>query len=245
MKLGRFRSPILIVDDKRIDGNILTQIDESMSWFRERFETEFVITGKPQRDVIWEYPLDAVREAVVNAVCHRDYRMNINIQIRLYDDHLEIWNAGGLPTELTPADLLHDHDSIPRNTLLAECLFYCGLIESWGSGTTRMAKLLIDAGLEVPEFNTTHTDRLRVIFHKNRLSKEQLHKLGLNKRQISGVEQVHRNERITNQEYQDLLDVSRRTATRELNQLVDMKILLRHGTTGKGTYYSLQEPIKT
>jgi len=242
IKLGRFRSQTLIVDDKRIDGNILTQIDEAMSWFRERFETEFIITGKPQRDVIWEYPLDAVREAIINAVCHRDYRMNINIQVRLHDDRLEIWNAGALPTPLTPADLIHDHDSIPRNTLLAESLFYCGLIENWGSGTTRMAKLLVDAGLELPEFSTIHPDRLRVIFHKDRFSKERLHKLDLSARQISAVQQARSKGRITNQEYQALLGVSERTSTRELNELVALGILFRHGTTGKGTYYALQEP---
>jgi len=241
LKLGRFRSPTLIVDDKRVDSNILDQLDEAMGWFRERFQTEFVISGKPQRDVIWEYPLDAVREALVNAVCHRDYRMNINIQVRLYDDRLEIWNPGGLPTPLTPADLIQEHDSIPRNTLLAECLFYCGLIESWGSGTTRMANLLVDAGLELPEFYTANSDRLRVIFYKDRFSEAHLLRFGLSERQISAVQHVRNTGRITNRQYQDLLDISERTSTRELNHLVTLGILSRHGSTGKGTYYSLDE----
>src|SRR5579863_1264872 len=62
LKLGRFRSLIHIVDDREIHGTLIDQLDGAVGWFRERLETEFVITGKPQRDVIWEYPLDAVRE---------------------------------------------------------------------------------------------------------------------------------------------------------------------------------------
>jgi hypothetical protein len=73
LKLGRFRSPILIVDDREVQGTLLEQVEGAMAWFRERLQTKFVITGKPQRDTIWEYPLEVVREAVVNAVCHRYY----------------------------------------------------------------------------------------------------------------------------------------------------------------------------
>ncbi|MEW6298073.1 MAG: hypothetical protein AB1671_10080 [Thermodesulfobacteriota bacterium] len=85
LKLGRFRSPILIVDDREVEGTLLEQVEEAMSWFRERFQTKFVITGKPQRDTIWEYRLEAVREAIVNAVCHRDYTSPMNIQVRFHD----------------------------------------------------------------------------------------------------------------------------------------------------------------
>jgi len=84
-----------------------------MSWFRERLTTEFIITGRPQREVIWEYLLEAIREAVVNTLCHRDYTSGAHSQIRLYDHHLVIRNAGTLPSALTTEDLLHDHDAIP------------------------------------------------------------------------------------------------------------------------------------
>jgi len=73
IKLGRFRSPTLIVDDRKVSGSLLNQVEETMAWLRERLRTRFEVTGRPQRDVIWEYPLEAVREAIVNAVCHRDY----------------------------------------------------------------------------------------------------------------------------------------------------------------------------
>ena len=63
-RVGRFRSPTLIVDDRQIFGTLFDQVDGVMGWFRERLQTEYVITGKPQRDVIWEYPLDAIREGI-------------------------------------------------------------------------------------------------------------------------------------------------------------------------------------
>jgi len=105
LKMGRFRSPTLIVDDREAHGALFDQLDEALGWFRERLETAFVISGKPERDVLWEYPLSAIREAVINVLCHRDYTGQAHSQIRLYDDRLEIWNAGGLPPSLTP-DLL-------------------------------------------------------------------------------------------------------------------------------------------
>lgn len=88
LKLGRFRSPTVIVDDREVYGSLIHQLDETMSWFRERLATEFTIAGKPEREVRWEYPLNAIREAVINLLCHRDYTNGAHSQIRLYDDHL-------------------------------------------------------------------------------------------------------------------------------------------------------------
>ncbi|MGH9549944.1 MAG: RNA-binding domain-containing protein, partial [Terriglobales bacterium] len=132
LQLGRFKSPTQIVDSKRIEGNIIQQIKEGMIWFEQRLQTEFIITGKAVREEKWEYPLPAVREALINAVCHRDYAAAGSAQVRLYDDRFEIWNPGGLPIPLTPERLLEKHPSMPRNRLIADSLFYAGFIESWG-----------------------------------------------------------------------------------------------------------------
>ena len=211
-----------------------------MTWFRERLETRFVITGKPQRDVIWEFPLEAIREAMVNAICHRDYASPINIQVRLYDDRLEVWNPGGLPAPLTPADLLREHDSIPRNRRVAEAFFYVGLIERWGTGTTRMADALRVAGLAEPEFDVGAPGRFRVILRKDPFTEERLRELGLNERQMRAVTYVREKGKSTNLAYQQAFSVSKRTASNELRNLVDRGVLVRQGTTGKGTYYILK-----
>ena len=216
-----------------------------MGWFRERFQTAFVISGKPQRDVIWEYPLDAVREGIVNAICHRDYRANITIQVRLYDDQLEIWNPGGLMPPLTPKDLFRKHDSIPRNRLLAQCMFYCGLIESWGTGTNRIVNELLLAGLKAPEFNVESGGRFRLIFHSKTLSPKSVVQLpGLNEKQLQAIEVVRTKGSITNRQYQTHFSVSSRTATYDLHGLVHQKILIKHGITGRSVYYTLSRNSK-
>ena len=76
-----------------------------------------------ERVETWEYPIDAIREAVTNAICHRDYEEYANVQVRIFDDRVEIWGCGSLPEPLTVDDLKHSHRSILRNPLIGKCLF--------------------------------------------------------------------------------------------------------------------------
>jgi len=240
LKMGRFRSPTLIVDDREAHGTLFDQLDEATNWFRERLETAFIISGKPQRDVVWEYPLSAIREAVTNVLCHRDYTNHAHSQIRLYDERLEIWNPGGLPSSLTPDLLLREHDSIPRNRKIAEAFFFAGLIERWGSGTLRMAAELEAAGMPLPTF-TSEPGRFRLTFHKEVLAEDRLRNKGLSERQLLAVAYTKEHETISNSDYQTIAGVSKSTATRELNELKAKDILVAEGTGGRGTIYRLKK----
>ncbi len=100
----------------------------------------------------YELPRDAVAEAIVNAVAHRDYTSNASVQVMLFADRLEIWNPGELPAALTPERLRMAHASIPRNPLLAEPLFLARYIEKAGTGTLDMIALCREAGLREPTF---------------------------------------------------------------------------------------------
>jgi len=239
IKLGRFRSPTLIVDDRKVSGSLLNQVEETMAWLRERLQTRFEVTGRPQRDVIWEYPLEAVREAIVNAVCHRDYLSAAHIQVRLHDDHLEIWNPGGLPVPLTPADLLRDHDSIPRNPKIAAAFYFAGLVEQWGTGTIRMAAALRDAGHSEPEFDVKRAGRLRVILWQGPAAKARLQEMGLNSRQVQLMDYVREHGRITNRAYRELTGLSDEAARREIAGLLDHGLLEQVGK-GRSTAYILK-----
>lgn len=239
LKIGRFRSPTHIVDDREIHGNIIDQLDGAMSWFKERLETKFVITGQPEREVHWEYPLEAIREGVTNAVCHRDYTSLAHSQIRLYDDRLEIWNAGSLPPALTPEVLFHEHDSLPRNRKIAEAFFYAGFIERWGSGTLRMVEELKAASFPPPQFEST-SGRFHLVFYKDLLADEFLKKMKLSERQRKAVAYIKEHGSISNSEYQTLTGISKSTATRELNELKEKGILVSEGTTGRGAKYLLK-----
>uniref|UniRef100_A0A7C4TIC9 Uncharacterized protein n=1 Tax=candidate division WOR-3 bacterium TaxID=2052148 RepID=A0A7C4TIC9_UNCW3 len=97
-----------------------------------RFEIEGIV-----RKAIWDYPLEAIREAVINALIHRDYLSTAEIQIRLYDDKIWIWNPGKLPPQINVEDLKKEHSSYPRNPLIANVFYLSGFIERWGSGTKR------------------------------------------------------------------------------------------------------------
>lgn len=240
LQVGRFRSLIDIVDSHEFTGNVLSQIEQCMNWFRDKLETKYVITGKPQRDTIWEYPLEALREAVTNAVCHRDYRSESSTQIRLFDTSVEIRNPGALPPPLKAADLLKVHPSILRNRRLAESLFNMGLIEKWGSGTLRIVAELKLAGKPEPEFNASEIEQFSVTLH-NRPNVDRLKQLELNDREIQAVLHLAEYERLTNLQYQELYSISKRTATRELDRLITKGLIKRHGTTGVGTYYTLNK----
>ena len=100
----------------------------------------------------YDIPADAVREAIVNAVVHRDYRSRASVEVRLFSDRLEVWNPGSLPEGLTIADLYREHPSIPFNPLLAEALYLAKYIERAGSGTDMILAVCRKHGISRPEF---------------------------------------------------------------------------------------------
>ena len=98
------------------------------------------------------YPPLATREALANALCHRDYSIGGgSVGIAIYDDRLEVTSSGSLHFGLTPEKLFTPHESRPWNPLIARTFYRRGIIEEWGSGTLKMADLASSAGLPVPE----------------------------------------------------------------------------------------------
>ncbi len=95
----------------------------------------------------------AIREALVNAICHRDYAdRSTDISLAIFDDRLEIWNSGLLPPKLTVDDLRRAHDSVLRNTLIANVFYVRGYIEKWGIGTNKMIDFCKMEGIPEPIF---------------------------------------------------------------------------------------------
>lgn len=98
-------------------------------------------------------PSLAVREALINAICHRDYtNRSTSISLAIFDDRLEIWNIGTLPPQLSIESLKHSHGSYPRNKLIADVFYYRKFIEGWGTGTVKMIKMCQEENLPTPEF---------------------------------------------------------------------------------------------
>lgn len=234
---GKFKEETIVVDDRMVGGTVVEQIDEAMDFIRKNINVRFVMTGRPTREQVWDYPLEALREAVINAVCHRDYTIPSNTEVRIYDDRLVVWSPGGLPSGITLEDLYKPHSSELRNTGIAGALYDMELIEQWGRGINEMRKACVEAGLPEPEFE--EHQGFRVTFRKDIYTEEYLQGLGLNERQVKAVMYVKKRGRITNKEYQELNSVSKPMATIDLKELVTKAVLERIGKTGRGTEYIL------
>ena len=195
----------------------------------------------PQVPVEYELPIEAVTEAVVNAIAHRDYASNASVQVMLFADRLEVWNPGELPPSLTPERLREPHASIPRNPLVAEPLYLARYIEKAGSGTLDMIEKCSEARLPAPDFEERGGQFVTTIW-RDWLTDAVMDELGLNDRHRRSVVFMKTHGRITSAQYQGLTDVSRQTSSRDLNELVKKGVASRHGTK-RGTYYFLKGRI--
>ena len=240
-RCGRFKGtkPVKpFVDMKVFGGNIIDQIDKALSFVLDHTPMAvWLVPGQVEREEKYEYPPDAIREAIINAVCHRDYSLSSSVQIRMFDDRLEVWSCGPLPEPLTPEDLKKKHKSILRNPLIGKCFFLIKFIEEWGTGTNDMIKACLNWGLPEPEFELVAGD-LVVTFWKSRLTEELMNKLGLNERQKRAINYLKEHNKITTKEYCKIFNVVKDTANRDLNGLLD-KGLIERGGSGPKTYYTI------
>ncbi|HAX99078.1 MAG TPA: transcriptional regulator [Candidatus Atribacteria bacterium] len=126
------------IDIKKFQGNIFDMLDKSEQYISEHINWR-VIFGKLKRDEIPEIPMKAVREALVNSFCHRDYAIPKGNEIAIFKDRVEIYNPGAFPEGYTPEDFIKGKErSILRNPLIAETLYKSKEIEKWGSGLRRI-----------------------------------------------------------------------------------------------------------
>ncbi len=236
VKCARFKGndTTSFLDIKEIKGNIIDQIPNIIKFIKEHIKLSAKIEGI-KRVEKWEYPIEALREAVTNAICHRDYEDPGNAQIRIFDNRIEIWSPGLLPDGITPRILEESHRSIPRNRSIADCFFLIKYIEKWGTGTNRIITECKKHGLPKPKFEE-RAKSFVVVFSK--LTGDYLISLGLNERQINAIEYLKERDRLTNKEYMELNSVSRNTASNELMKLVEKGILKQTGK-GRGSYYEV------
>jgi len=236
-RAGRFKTPTEILDTVIADGNLFKQLDTLMNAIKKHLNVRFEIKEIERKDV-WDYPLEALREAVINALIHKDYLSTAEIQIKIYDDRLWIWNPGKLPKQLTIESLKREHSSFPKNPLIASVFYYAGFIERWGSGTKRMIDLCKSQGLPEPEFKEEFGG-ISVYFRKDIYTEEYLRKIGLNKRQIKAVMYVKEKKSINLSSFKTIVsEVSKKTLYRDLQELVNKGILKELGEK-KGRKYEL------
>lgn len=228
-----------MIDLRTVDGDVFNQLVESEKFiFNNIALSAWIEEGKLQRQERWEYPPDAIREALANAISHRDYESSSKVQVRIFDDRMEFWNPGRLPDGWTTETLKQMHESVPTNPAIAKQFFWVKYIEEVGTGTNKIIEKCFDWGLPEPEFKCTGTS-LVVTLWKTKLTDEYLAALDLNERQRKIINYLKKNNRITSKECAELFSITERTARRDLRSLVDEKILIQAGTGKKSTYYEL------
>jgi len=239
IKIGFFHTDTELIFQDEVKGNLFEQVEKTIEILFTKYIKAIISYEGIHRVETYEYPKDAVREAILNALAHKDYSMGVPIQISVYDEKLMIWNYGQLPEDWTIENLMQKHSSIPYNPDIANAFFRAGLVESWGRGTIKIIEKCKEHGLPKPEFENSGKD-FWVIFRKDIYNEISLKKLGINERQIKAVLYVKENNRISNKEHQSINNVSKRTATNDLTELVEkFKILNKIGTSGAGIYYKL------
>lgn len=153
VKIGRFLTDTDIQTTDIVKGNLFQQLESALEILRTKYlQSKIKFEGIRRRDIL-EYPYEALREAIINALIHRDYRSFSQIQIRVYPDKLIIMNAGSLPPEVPVESLKTNHLSRPRNKLLAETFYHAGYIEAWGRGTLKIVEKCVEQGLPEPDFS--------------------------------------------------------------------------------------------
>jgi ATP-dependent DNA helicase RecG len=150
VKLGFFETNVDLRYQDEIHGPVLLQVEKAIEILQAKYLKALISYRGLQRIETWPVPMEALREAVLNAVVHKDYTRGAPIQISVYADKLMIWNPARLPPELTMERLLAKHSSDPFNPDMASAFFRSGQIESWGRGIERMVESCQEAGLAAP-----------------------------------------------------------------------------------------------
>ncbi|HPW96586.1 MAG TPA: ATP-binding protein [Paludibacteraceae bacterium] len=238
IKIGFFRndSDLLFQDD--IHGNLFEQVENTMKLLLTKYTKALIDYKGLSRIETYEYPEKALREALLNAVTHKEYAGGSPIQIRVYSDKIMIWNEGQLPDNWTVKNLLQNHSSRPNNPDIANAFFRSGYVEAWGRGISKIEEQCAAAGLPAPTFENEGSD-FWIVFRKDIYNKEDLAAKGLNARQVKAVLYVKEKGKITNSEYQEINKVSRQSATNELKELSGKYNLLINKGYGAGSYFEL------
>ncbi|WP_216848961.1 ATP-binding protein [Pedobacter sp. L105] len=237
-KIGKFGdSDSELKFQDTVEGNIFDMVEAVITLLKQRYIISKIGYEGIQRIEKPEYPDAAIREAILNAIVHKDYT-DSTIQMSIYDDKIILWNPGKLSEDLTIEKLKSKHPSRARNKNIAEVFFKAGYIESWGRGIEKMIDAFKGDGLPEPIFEE-NSGGFQVTFLKDSYSQDFLNQIGLNERQIKAVTYLKDVREFTNAKYQEINNIGKSISAIELQELIDKGIINKIGK-GKLTKYSLK-----
>ena len=220
-------------------GTLFEQMEQAVDFVLSKLDvsvgTRSVSNQAPTR---YELQPEVIREAVVNAIVHRDYAQPGAIQISVFADRLEVWNPGELLPPLTLEKLRKPHRSVTRNARVCEAFYLSGNIEKYGTGTLMMIQESVGHALPEPDF-TGGPGEFKVTLWRDWLTGSVLASLNLNDRQRAVIPHLKISRQLTNADYRHLTGAIERTAARDLDNLVNQGLLVKTAKTGRGMAYHL------
>lgn len=230
------------LDNQSVDGSIPVMVSQALERVRKNMKRRSIVVGLGREDR-WEYPEEAVRELIANALIHRDYHPlahGAQVRIEMYPDRIRITNPGGLHGPVAQEILGSEPVSSSRNAKLAKLLEDVEVpgtgrtvCENRGSGLVAAVASLRGAGVEPPEFANNVREFSATVRNHSLMDEPALAWLstidfvGLDDRQRLGLAFTHRNGRITNQQYRTLTGTDALTATRDLTDLAARGLLTK------------------
>ena len=212
-------------DKKIFSGSVAKQIDDAIQYIHLNNRVQITLGHNGKRIENYSYPIDAVREAIMNAFVHRDYTMSSDIKIEIFDDRLAISSPGSLPDGLTVEDIKQGANA-KRNPILINALDKMNYIENYGSGIRRIYSLY-KGFMRQPELIATHNLFTVVLYNMN----YKLNTMELNRHMISIVQFLSNGKPASRQEIQDALDLQKSYTSELLSSLKKSGII---GSEGRG-----------
>ncbi len=252
VKIGFFRTDDDLLFQDEIHGNLFQQVEKTMDLLLTKYLRANISYEGIQRVEEYPYPEAALREAVLNAIAHKDYGGGTPIQISVYHDKIYCWNEGQLPENWTVDNLLKKHPSKPYNPDIANAFFRAGFIESWGRGITKMINECKGAKCQIPQFKYDMSGYV-IEFYPNKIEAiNSVVNMEINRNTDVYLEKssekssekikkiISTNNKITVKELQDELGLTRRGIEWQISKLKQLGLLQRIGSDKDG-YWELIE----
>jgi len=242
LKCARFKGNEMdeFIDQRIITGSLFSQIEETIAFFKMNVKRSAKIEGVYRKEE-YEYPEKAIREAVVNAVCHRDYsRKGADIKFAIFDDRIEITSPGGLLPQISLSDLGTGVSEL-RNKIIGRIFNEAGLIEGWGTGIRRIRNEIEEMRLMPPEFKDINSF-FKTIIYNEPLKKSV--KLDHDEKEI--IAYIQKQGKASTKELEKKLGKSKATIKRKIRTLIDNGYLIWVGKSQKDPsgYYELTSSKK-
>lgn len=251
-KIGRFgKDEADLMFQDVIEGNIIQMADRVMEVLQAKYLVSPVRFEGMQRYETLEIPKEAMREILYNAIAHKDYT-GADIQMHVYNDHIEVWNDGELPGGYDETVLYGKHSSKPRNRNIAGAMFKAGFIDTWGRGFKKIQEGFERVGAPMPRVENfcggvqVTIDRTKFIQMTNVTSGvtsgvTSLSPVQMTDRQKKICEMIKKNSRISVREMSQVLSLAERTIKRDLSAMQKMGVLIREGNTSAGHWVIVQK----